>query len=153
MHPAAFSSSPRDPSPRLEPRATGFWNKYKELDDFRFLQPGPTQAAPCCSVSSVGAAGSRGAEGEIAIRPVDELTFLVSYNYDLARVVATKAFVNRVPLQWGPRVSLTNLPTGAEIFAGAKNVFDRQYTVNLQGGLESLGLPRTIRGGLSLRSF
>lgn len=43
--------------------------------------------------------------------------------------------------------------TGAQIFAGAENVFDRQYTVNLQGGLESLGLPRTIRGGLSLRSF
>ena len=42
---------------------------------------------------------------------------------------------------------------GAEIFAAAENLFDRQYTVNLQGGLESLGLPRTVRGGLSLRSF
>jgi len=42
---------------------------------------------------------------------------------------------------------------GTEIFAAAENLFDRQYTVNYQGTLESLGLPRTIRGGLSLRSF
>ncbi|HET9776627.1 MAG TPA: hypothetical protein VFP77_08700, partial [Gemmatimonadaceae bacterium] len=42
---------------------------------------------------------------------------------------------------------------GAEIFAAAENLFDRQYTVNFQGVLESLGLPRTIRGGISLRSF
>ncbi|MGH7603754.1 MAG: hypothetical protein ACRENK_07135, partial [Gemmatimonadaceae bacterium] len=42
---------------------------------------------------------------------------------------------------------------GTDIFASVENVFDRQYTVNFQGPLESIGLPRTIRGGMSLRSF
>jgi outer membrane receptor protein involved in Fe transport len=115
----------------------------------------------------------------------------VSYNYDLARVVATKAFVNRVPLQRGtarltydwPHIAVINgifryegpnhalggarlapyglldldarreVRRGAEVFVVAENLFDRAYTVNFQGALESLGLPRTIRGGLSLRSF
>jgi outer membrane receptor protein involved in Fe transport len=180
-----------DPLPMLELRATGFWNKYKDLDDFTFLRPGPTPGSVVLQRQNVGAAHSRGAEGEIALRPVDALTLSVSYNYDLARVDATKAFVNRVPLQRGaarvtytaPRIATINaivryegpshalggarlapfgvfdldarreIRPGAEIFASAENLFDRQYTVNFQGGLESLGLPRTIRGGLSLRSF
>ena len=180
-----------DPAPMFELRATGFWNKYKDLDDFTFLQPGPTPGSAVLQRQNVGAAHSRGAEGEVALRPVDEVTLSVSYNYDLARVDATRAFVNRVPLQRGaarltyesPRIATVNaivryegpnhalggarlapfgvfdldarreIRPGTEIFAAAENLFDRQYTVNLQGGLESLGLPRTIRGGLSLRSF
>jgi len=140
---------------------------------------------------NVGAARSRGAEGELAIRPIEELTLALSYNYDLARVVATKAFVNRVPLQRGaarltfnaPRIATINgifryegpnhalggarlgpygifdldarheIRPGTDIFAAVENLFDRQYTVNFQGALESLGLPRTIRGGVSVRSF
>ena len=90
-----------DPAPIFELRATGFWNKYKDLDDFTFLQPGPTPGSAILQRQNVGAAHSRGAEGEIALRPIDELTVSVSYNYDLARVDATKAFVNRVPLQRG----------------------------------------------------
>lgn len=180
-----------DPLPAIELRATGFWNSYKDLDDFTFLSPGPTPGSVILQRQNVGAARSRGAEGEVAIRPLEELTLSVSYNYDLARVVATKAFVNRVPLQRGaarltwdsPRFATINgivryegpnhalggarmAPYGvfdldarreilpnAEIFAGAENLFDRKYTVNWQGPLESIGLPRTIRGGVALRSF
>jgi outer membrane receptor protein involved in Fe transport len=180
-----------NPAPQFEFRATGFWNKYKDLDDFTFLQPGLSPGSVVLQRQNVGAARSRGAEGEVAIRPLEELTLAVSYNYDLARVVATKAFVNRVPLQRGtarmtyssPRIATINgifryegpnhalggarlapygifdldarreIRPGAEIFAAAENLFDRRYTVNFQGALESLGLPRTIRGGVSLRSF
>jgi outer membrane receptor protein involved in Fe transport len=180
-----------DPFSVLELRGTGFWNKYKDLDDFTFLQPGPTPGSAVLQRRNVGAAHSRGGEGEIALRPTGQLTFSLSYNYDLARVDATRAFVNRVPLQRGaarltydsPRIATINaivryegpnhalggarlapygvfdldarheIRPGAEIFAAAENLFDREYTVNFQGGLESLGLPRTIRGGLSLRSF
>jgi outer membrane receptor protein involved in Fe transport len=179
-----------DPIPMVEFRATGFWNKYKDLDDFTFLAPNPAGGI-FLQRQNVGAAHSRGAEGEVAIRPLEELTFSVSYNYDLARVDATKAFVNRVPLQRGaaritfdsPRIAtLTGLfryegpnhalggarlgpygvfdfdarreiRSGTDIFASVENLFDRQYSVNYQGDLESLGLPRTIRGGMSLRSF
>ena len=180
-----------EPSPIFEFRATGFWNSYKNLDDFTFLSPGPTPGSSILQRQNVGAARSRGAEGEIALRLMEELTLSASYNYDLARVVATKAFVNRVPLQRGaarltyaaPKLATINgifryegpnhalggarlapygvfdldarreIRPGTEIFAAAENLFDRQYTVNYQGTLESLGLPRTIRGGLSLRSF
>jgi outer membrane receptor protein involved in Fe transport len=180
-----------EPSPILEFRATGFWNSYKDLDDFTFLGPGPTPGSIILQRQNVGAARSRGAEGELAIRPLEELTFSLSYNYDLARVVATKAFVNRVPLQRGaarltyeaPRIATINglfryegpnhalggarmgpygvfdldarreVARGADIFVAVENLFDRKYTVNWSGPLESLGLPRTIRGGMSLRSF
>ena len=179
-----------DPIPMIELRATGFWNKYKDLDDFTFLAPNPAGGI-ILQRQNVGAAHSRGAEGEVAVRPVQELTLAVSYNYDLARVDATKAFVNRVPLQRGaaritfdsPRFATINalfryegpnhalggarmgpygvldldarreIGRGVDAFAGIENLFDRQYTVNYQGTLESLGLPRTIRGGMSLRSF
>jgi outer membrane receptor protein involved in Fe transport len=180
-----------DPLPAVEVRATGFWNSYKDLDDFTFLSPGPTPGSAILQRQNVGAARSRGAEGEVAIRPLDELTLSVSYNYDLARVVATTASVNRVPLQRGaarltwdsPQLATINgifryegpnhalggarmAPYGvfdldarreirrdAEVFAGVENLFDRKYTVNWQGPLESIGLPRTIRGGIALRSF
>jgi outer membrane cobalamin receptor len=180
-----------NPVPEFELRATGFWNKYKDLDDFTFLQPGPAPGSVILQRQNVGAARSRGAEGELAIRPIEELTLALSYNYDLARVVATKAFVNRVPLQRGaarltfnaPRIATINgifryegpnhalggarlgpygifdldarheIRPGTDIFGAVENLFDRQYTVNFQGALESLGLPRTIRGGVSVRSF
>ena len=90
-----------DPLPAVQIRATAFWNSYKDLDDFTFVSPGPTPGSSILQRQNVGAARSRGAEGEIAIRPLEEVTLAVSYNYNLARVVATKAFVNRVPLQRG----------------------------------------------------
>ena len=42
---------------------------------------------------------------------------------------------------------------GAELFVGVENLLDREYTVNYSGALESLGLPRTVRGGIVVRSF
>ena len=179
------------PAPAIDFRATGFWNQYKDLDDFTFLSPGPTPGSAVLQRQNVGAARSRGAEGEVALRLSDALNLSVSYNYDLARVVATKAFVNRVPLQRGaarlsydaPHIASIStifryegpnhalggarlapygvvdldirheLVRGTEVFVAAENLFDRDYTVNFQGPLESLGLPRTIRGGMSLSSF
>ncbi len=179
------------PFSALDIRATGFWNNYKDLDDFTFLSPGPTPGSIVLQRQNVGAARSRGTEGEFSLRMSRELTLATSYNYDLARVVATKAFVNRVPLQRGsarltydaPEIASINaifryegpshalggarmspygvldldarheIRRGTDIFASVENVFDRQYTVNFQGPLESIGLPRTIRGGMSLRSF
>jgi outer membrane receptor for ferric coprogen and ferric-rhodotorulic acid len=41
----------------------------------------------------------------------------------------------------------------SSLFVSVENLFDRQYTVNFQGPLESLGLPRTARAGISVRSF
>lgn len=180
-----------EPFSILEIRATGFWNKYTDLDDFAFLSPGPTPGSSILQRQNLGAARSRGAEGEAAIRLSDALNLSVSYDYDLARVVATKAFVNRVPLQRGAARVTYNAPEmvefstilryegpnhalgGArlapygvvdidarhevrprsELFVSVENLFDRQYTVNFQGPLESLGLPRTVRAGISLHSF
>jgi outer membrane receptor for ferric coprogen and ferric-rhodotorulic acid len=45
------------------------------------------------------------------------------------------------------------LRPGAAVFVSAENVFDRVYTVNFAGALESIGLPRTLRAGVALRSF
>lgn len=42
---------------------------------------------------------------------------------------------------------------GVDLFVGVENLLDRQYPVNFSGTLESIGLPRTIRGGASVRSF
>ncbi|HEU4563646.1 MAG TPA: TonB-dependent receptor [Gemmatimonadaceae bacterium] len=42
---------------------------------------------------------------------------------------------------------------GTEAFVSVENLFDREYVVNVSGTLESVGLPRTIRGGLAVRSF
>ena len=155
------------------------------------MSAGPTPGSAILQRQNVGAARSRGAEGELALHPSHEMIFSVSYNYDLARVVATKAFINRVPLQRGtarltydsPRIATINgifryegpnhalggarlspygvfdldarreVRRGAELFVAVENLFDRSYTVNFQGPLESLGLPRTIRGGALLRSF
>jgi iron complex outermembrane recepter protein len=180
-----------EPFPALEIRATGFWNKYTDLDDFTFLSPGPTPGSIILQRQNVGAARSRGAEGEVALRVSNALNLSLSYNYDLARIVATNAFVNRVPLQRGaarltyeaPEFVVFNTifryegpnhalggarlaPYGlvdidarhelgrrSSLFVSVENLFDRQYTVNFQGPLESLGLPRTARAGISVRSF
>lgn len=40
-----------------------------------------------------------------------------------------------------------------DLFASAENLFDRQYTANWAGPLEYLGLPRTLRAGLSIGNF
>jgi outer membrane receptor protein involved in Fe transport len=179
------------PFSALDVRASGFWNRYKDLDDFAFLRPGATPGSAVLQRQNLGAATSRGAEGEAALRISDAINLSVSYNYDLARVVATKAFVNRVPLQRGaarlsydvPRIATVNtifryegpnhalggarlapyglldldvrrtVAPGADVFVAVENLFGRAYTVNFQGPLQSLGLPRTIRGGLSLSSF
>jgi outer membrane receptor protein involved in Fe transport len=45
------------------------------------------------------------------------------------------------------------LRRGAEVFVDVENLFDRDYIVNVSGPLQYVGLPRTIRGGISLRSF
>lgn len=45
------------------------------------------------------------------------------------------------------------LVTGMEIFLSVENLLDHQYTVNFAGPIELIGLPRTIRGGVTLRSF
>jgi outer membrane receptor protein involved in Fe transport len=42
---------------------------------------------------------------------------------------------------------------GTELLLSVQNLFDRQYTANWSGPLESLGLPRTIRVGLAAHSF
>lgn len=40
-----------------------------------------------------------------------------------------------------------------DLFVSVENLFDRQYTANWAGPLEYLGLPRTLRAGLSVGSF
>jgi outer membrane receptor protein involved in Fe transport len=40
-----------------------------------------------------------------------------------------------------------------DITLGVENLFNRQYTANWAGPLDYLGLPRTLRAGLSVRSF
>ena len=40
-----------------------------------------------------------------------------------------------------------------QLFASIENLFDRQYVVNVSGPLESMGLPRTVRAGVSIDSF
>ena len=42
---------------------------------------------------------------------------------------------------------------GADVFVDIENLFDRDYIVNVAGPLQYIGLPRTIRAGVSLRSF
>lgn len=44
-------------------------------------------------------------------------------------------------------------PGGTEVFVAAENLFDRAYVVNVAGPLQYLGLPRTVRAGVALRSF
>jgi outer membrane receptor protein involved in Fe transport len=40
-----------------------------------------------------------------------------------------------------------------ELLVSVQNLFDRQYTANWSGPLESLGLPRTVRAGIAAHSF
>jgi outer membrane receptor protein involved in Fe transport len=42
---------------------------------------------------------------------------------------------------------------GTSVFVSVENLLDREYTVNYAGALEYLGLPRTVRGGVTVRSF
>ena len=42
---------------------------------------------------------------------------------------------------------------GAEVFVAAENLFDRTYVVNASGPLEYVGLPRTVRAGVAVRTF
>lgn len=179
------------PIQMLELRATTFWNRYRDLDDFTFAHPGPNPGGITLQRRNLGRATANGAEGEIALRPTDALTIAGTYNYDHAQVTATGAPVNRVPLQ---RATLRTtyadrdiaegsvivrheginhalggfgmspftvfdldarreVLRGAELFVSVENLFDRQYAANRAGPLEYLGLPRTVRGGLTLRSF
>jgi iron complex outermembrane receptor protein len=179
------------PVPQVELRATAFLNDYKDLDDFTFVAPGPTPGSAILQRQNVGAARSRGVEGEVAIRPVPVVTIAASYNYDHARVSATDAPVNRVPLHRAavrvtydsPRIVTANVllrlegenhalggarlapftvfdadlrrevTRGLDAFLSVENLFDREYVVNVSGPLESIGLPRTVRGGVVLESF
>jgi outer membrane receptor protein involved in Fe transport len=179
------------PVPEIELRATAFLNDYKDLDDFTFLAPGPTPGSAILQRQNVGAARSRGIEGEVAVRPVREVTLAASYNYDHARVTATDAPVNRVPLHRAavrvmydsPRIVTGSVllrlegenhalggarlapftvfdadvrrevARGIDVFVSVENLFDRQYVVNVSGPLESIGLPRTVRGGVVVESF
>lgn len=179
------------PVPAVEVRATAFLNNYRDLDDFVFLMSGATPGSAILQRQNLGRARARGAEGEIAVRPVERLGLVASYNYDDARVLSTGKFVNRVPLQRGTlratyddprsvqldviyRYEGTNhalgghrlgpfsvvdaearreLLDGVAVFLAVENIFDRVYAVNFSGPLESIGLPRTVRGGLSLQSF
>ncbi len=179
------------PSAMLELRATTFLNKYRDLDDFVFQRSGATQGSAILKRQNLGRARSKGIEGEVALRPVEHLGFVASYNYDDARVVSTGKFLNRVPLQRGslratyddPRIADLNIVyryegsnhalggarlepfsvvdvdvrreilAGADIFVAVENIFDREYAVSFSGPLELIGLPRTIRGGVSVHSF
>jgi outer membrane cobalamin receptor len=40
-----------------------------------------------------------------------------------------------------------------ELLVSVQNLFDRQYTANWSGPLESIGLPRTVRAGIAAHSF
>jgi outer membrane cobalamin receptor len=42
---------------------------------------------------------------------------------------------------------------GTELLLSVQNLFDRQYTANWSGPLESVGLPRTVRAGVAAHSF
>lgn len=179
------------PAAVLELRATVFTNHYTDLDDFTFLNAGPNAGGVTLQRQNLGSAHASGVEGEIAVRPMDALTIAASYAYDDARVDATGAPVNRVPLQkasarvtWSaPRVATLNvvyryegpnhalggtpmgpyalvdvdvrreIVSGTELLLSAQNLFDRQYTANWAGPLESVGLPRTIRVGVAAHSF
>ena len=87
------------PSELFEARATLFWNRYRDLDDFAFAHPGPNQGGITLQRQNLGRATANGGEGEIALHPTDAFTLTGSYNYDAARVTATARPVNRVPLQ------------------------------------------------------
>jgi outer membrane receptor protein involved in Fe transport len=177
--------------PAVELRATAFLNHYQDLDDFTFVAPGSTPGSSILQRQNVGEAKSRGIEGEIALRPVREVTVAASYNYDRARVTATDKPVNRVPLHRAavrftydrPTLATLNLllrtegenhalggarlapftvfdvdvrrdiHRGLEVFVAAENLFNREYVVNVAGPLESIGLPRTVRGGVMVESF
>ena len=178
------------PAELFEARATLFWNRYRDLDDFEFQHPGPNPGGITLQRENLGRATANGGEGEIALHPIEPLTVSASYDYDHARVLATGAPVNRVPLQratarvgWdSPLVNASvdaryeginhalggramtpytlfdldarrEVIPGATLFVDVENLFNRQYTANWTGPLEQLGLPRTIRVGVSAHSL
>lgn len=179
------------PSSLLELRATAFTNHYRDLDDFVFRNAGPNPGGVTLQRRNLGSAHASGVEGELALRPTEEITLAGSYNYDDARVNSTGAPVNRVPLQkasaritWdAPEIALVNvvyryegpnhalggremgpyalldvdlrreIERGTALFVAVQNLFDRAYTANWSGPLEAVGLPRTIRAGVSAHSF
>jgi outer membrane cobalamin receptor len=177
------------PAELFEARATLFWNRYRDLDDFAFQHPGPNPGGITLQRENLGAATANGGEAELALHPVEPLTLSASYDYDHARVLATGAAVNRVPLQratarigWdSPLVNASvdahyeginhalggmamkpytlldldarrEVIPGAALFVDVENLLDRQYTANWAGPLEQLGLPRTVRVGISAHS-
>jgi len=178
------------PAELFEARATLFWNRYRDLDDFAFQHPGPNAGGITLMRENLGAATAKGGEAEVALHPIDPLVIAASYDYDGTRVLSSGAPVNRVPLQRAStRVSWTALRgsasaivryegsnhalggkamspytlvdldarhevvRGADLFVAVENLFDRQYTANWTGPLEQLGLPRTVRVGISAHSL
>ncbi|HEY0995158.1 MAG TPA: TonB-dependent receptor, partial [Gemmatimonadaceae bacterium] len=81
--------------PRVELRATAFWNEMRDLAGFVDVGNNTRRRL------NQGYARSRGAEGEVALRPADAITIVGSYNYDDARVthVAKETRIARVPMQ------------------------------------------------------
>ncbi len=81
--------------PRVELRGTAFWNEMRDLAGFVDVGNNTRRRL------NQGHARSRGAEGELALRPVDAITIVGSYDYDDARVthVAKETRIARVPMQ------------------------------------------------------
>ncbi len=182
------------PAARVLLRATGFRNRYRDLDDFVFAGPAPGGGGLLVR-QNLGAARASGAEGELSLALAGPFALTGSYNYDDARVLSTGLPVNRVPLQRvagrltydDARLATANLvyryegrnhalggarlapfatvdadvrrrvaggpAGGAEVFAAVENLLDRGYVANVAGPLEYLGLPRTVRAGVAVRSF
>lgn len=98
------------PAGIFEARATLFWNRYRDLDDFTFQHAGPNTGGITLQRENLGRATANGGEAELALHPIDPLVIAASYDYDGARAVATGAPVSRVPLQRAStRVSWTSL--------------------------------------------
>jgi iron complex outermembrane receptor protein len=90
------------PADAVEVRATAFYNRYRDLDNFEFAGPNPATGGIFLQRQNLGQARSRGVEGEVAFRLLSELTLAATYNYDDARVIdhdTTAQYINRVPLQ------------------------------------------------------
>lgn len=87
------------PHPRVELRATAYWNELRDLAGFVAVSPTERMRR------NFGRSRSRGAEGELAVRALASVLVSAAYSYDDARVtrsdnpaqVGTR--VARVPLQ------------------------------------------------------
>jgi outer membrane receptor protein involved in Fe transport len=78
-------------------------------------------------------------------------TFNVMYRYEGPNHALSGARL--APFEVVDLDARRELRPGAAVFVSAENVFDRVYTVNYSGALEMIGLPRTLRAGVALRSF